>query len=257
MTAPDDVPDDASAEIPHDDALLARLRANLDAHDVRTHPLDGRRHAAVAVLVLDSDAAAHGRDLGWDDGRLDAEVVMQDVPGDTTGLDGSVAGTSGGAAILLTRRGAGLPSHARQWALPGGRIDAGETPLEAAIRETHEEVGVVVTAADCLGRLDDYPTRSGYVISPFVFWVPDEVAVVPNPGEVASVHRISLRELDRPDSPRFVAIPESDRPVIQVAIGRDLVHAPTGAVVHQFHEVAVHGRPTRVDELEQPVFAWR
>ena len=71
---------------------------------------------------------------------------------------------------MLTRRGAHLSAHARQWAFPGGRVDDGETVLEAALREMHEEVGLELSSSDLLGRLDDYPTRSGYVMSPFVFW---------------------------------------------------------------------------------------
>ena len=112
------------------------------------------------------------------------------------------------------------------------------------------------TGADLLGRLDDYPTRSGYVISPFVFWAGDADPVA-NPDEVASIHRVALRELTRDDSPRFVSIPESDRPVIQLPIGDDLIHAPTGAVLYQFRAVAHDGEEVRVADLEEPVFAWR
>ncbi len=57
--------------------------------------------------------------------------------------------------------------------------------------------------------------------------------------------------------PRLIAIPESDRPVIQVPILGTLVHAPTAAVVYQMREVVMHGRSTRVDDLEQPVWAWQ
>jgi 8-oxo-dGTP pyrophosphatase MutT (NUDIX family) len=239
------------------DELQDLMRRNLAGHEVRTHPLDGRRHAAVAVVVVDSDAERHGHDDGWA-GVPDGGVV-QEIPGrrEGDGIDGNVAGTAGGPAVLLTRRGAHLSAHARQWALPGGRINAGERPVDAALRELHEELGLRCSEADVLGRLDDYPTRSGYVITPFVVWGGADPDLVPDPGEVASVHRVSLRELLRPDSPRFVRIPESERPVVQIPIGRDLVHAPTGAVLLQFRVVAVEGRPERVDHLEQPVFAWR
>ena len=125
------------------------------------------------------------------------------------------------------------------------------------MREAQEEVGLHLTTDDLLGQLDDYPTRSGYVISPFVFWLSSDLELVANPSEVASVHRISIRELTRPDSPRFVKIPESERPVVQLPIGGDLIHAPTGAVMYQFRAVAYDGDDVRVDELEQPVFAWR
>jgi len=108
-----------------------------------------------------------------------------------------------------------------------------------------------------LGVLDDYPTRSGFVITPFVFWGGADPAMTPHPGEVLSVHRVSFRELCRPDSPRFITIPQSDRPVVQIPVGGDLIHAPTGAVLLQFRRVAIEGVTERVAEYEQPVFAWR
>ena len=108
-----------------------------------------------------------------------------------------------------------------------------------------------------VGQLDDYPTRSGYVITPFVFWAGVDAQPEPNPVEVASIHRIPISELTRPDSPRFVRIPESPRPVVQIPIGGDLIHAPTGAIIHPFRAVAVDGRTVRIDEYEQPLFAWK
>ncbi len=253
-------PEPSTGEIAHDESLRERLSANLARHDVQRHPGEGRKHAAVAVIVLDSDAELHGADPAFR--GLTAEErreMLAAVPGaaDDPMLTGDVEGTAGGAAVLLTRRGSHLRGHGGQWALPGGRLDAGETPLEAAMREADEEVGLQLTSDDLLGQLDDYPTRSGYVISPFVFWLSDDRDPVANPAEVASVHRVSMRELTRDDSPRFVSIPESDRPVVQVPIGGDLIHAPTGAVLYQFRAVAYDGLNTRVDELEQPVFAWR
>jgi len=73
----------------------------------------------------------------------------------------------------------------------------------------------------------------------------------------ARVHIVPLEDLDAPDVPRFVSIPESDRPVIQVPLLGSLIHAPTAAVIYQMREVVSHGRATRVDHLEQPVWAWR
>ncbi|WP_199433270.1 NUDIX hydrolase [Qaidamihabitans albus] len=161
----------------------------------------------------------------------------------------------GEAGIWLTRRAAMLRAHAGQFALPGGRVDEGEDVEGAALRELHEELGVRLGEQDVLGRLDDYVTRSGYVITPLVVWAGAAPRVRPNPAEVARVHWIPLRELDVPA--RFVRIPESDRPVIQLPLVGTLVHAPTAAILHQFREVALHGRHTRVAHLEQPVFAWR
>ena len=239
--------------IPHDDELRDRLMTNLARHKVRRHDLNHRRHAAVGIVVIDSDER-HGHDPV----AFDRVSLLDEIPGvDSTDLTGRVDGTAGGAAIILTRRGSRLNAHANQWALPGGRIDDNETPLEAALREMSEEVNLSLSPDDLLGQLDDYPTRSGYVITPFVFWAGTEADPVANPAEVASIHRISIRELTREDSPRFVTIPESDRPVVQVPIGGDLIHAPTGAIIYQFRAVAYDGAAIRVDELEQPVFAWK
>ena len=87
--------------------------------------------------------------------------------------------------MLLTLRAAGLRAHRGQWALPGGRCDAGETPVEAALRELHEELGLELGPEDVLGLLDDYPTRSGYLITPVVVWAATKAAgLSPNPAEV-------------------------------------------------------------------------
>src|SRR5262249_51502094 len=173
------------------EALVARARAHLDGFERRALPPDGRRPAAVAVVLL----------------------------GDDTGR----------ACFLLTRRAAGLRQHARQWALPGGRLDPGESAVDAARRELSEEVGLALGPEAALGLLDDYPTRSGFLITPVVFWGGLDPVLAPNPNEVASVHRVPLDDLDHPDVPRLVTIPESDRPVIQVPLLSTLVHAPTAA----------------------------
>jgi 8-oxo-dGTP pyrophosphatase MutT (NUDIX family) len=204
---------------PFDDALRARASAHLAHFDRRSIAVDGRRPAAVAVVLLPDD--------------------------------------EGRACFLITRRAATLKTHTRQWALPGGRIEPGERAESAALRELAEEVGVVAEESAVLGLLDDYATRSGFIMTPVVVWAPGPVALTPDPAEVAGVYRVPLDELDRPDVPRLITIPESDRPVIQVPILGALVHAPTAAVVYQMREVVVHGRSTRVHDLEQPVWAWR
>jgi len=163
----------------------------------------------------------------------------------------------GNAALVLTRRAAHLNAHAGQFALPGGRVDEGETAAEAALREAREEINLELSREAILGQLDDYPTRSGYLITPLVAWAAREARMEANPSEVAEIYRIALGELSRPGSPEFVAIPESDRPVIRYPLLGTTIHAPTAAVLYQFMEVCVHGRATRVAHLEQPVWAWR
>ena len=204
-----------------DEKLRATIVDRLSRFDVRRRTDPGSlRHAAVAVTVIESE-------------------------------------TSGEAAFLLTKRTPKLRAHGGQWALPGGRVDPGEAIEQTALRELHEELGVLAAADDVLGTLDDYPTRSGYLIAPVVVWLRGLVDLVPNPGEVAAAYRIRCAELFRPDSPEIVAIEESDRPIIRLPLPVATVNAPTAAVLYQFKEVALAGRDTRVDHYEQPVFAWR
>jgi 8-oxo-dGTP pyrophosphatase MutT (NUDIX family) len=168
-----------------------------------------------------------------------------------TGADGSDE-----TALLLTRRASGLRSHRAQWALPGGRCDAGETQIQSALRELREELGLALGEDAVLGLLDDYPTRSGYLITPVVVWAGAGQAIAPNPAEVASVHPIPLGMIERADAFDFISIRESTRRVIRFHWEDRLIHAPTAAMIYQFREV-LGGRDTRVADLEQPVFAWK
>jgi len=168
----------------------------------------------------------------------------------------TAADQAGETAFLLTRRASGLRAHRAQWALPGGRCDAGETQIQSCLRELREELGLDLGQDAVLGLLDDYPTRSGYLITPVVVWADGNGVIVPNPQEVASVHRIPLGTIERDRAFDFVAIPESTRRVIRFHWDERLIHAPTAAMIYQFREVLA-GRDTRVADLEQPVFAWK
>jgi 8-oxo-dGTP pyrophosphatase MutT (NUDIX family) len=216
-----------------DDALRARIRSHLASFEPVLVAADERHRAAVAVTVTD---AGHGADLPG----LPWHEAWSPEP-----------------ALILTRRSASLRSHAGQWAFPGGRLDSGETPVQAALREMHEEIAVQLAADAVLGRLDDFVTRSGFVMSPMVVWGGPHLETWPNPQEVASVHRIPLSEFLRHDAPRLDPADQGEHPILRMPVGDDHIAAPTAAIIYQFREVCLLGRATRVSHFEQPRFAWR
>ncbi len=221
----------AAMDLPPARNLLATLRERLRGFQVQSLPAEGRRHAAVVVAVTE---AGFGPDL--------------------PGLP-QHAGWSEAPALLLTKRAETLSSHAGQWAMPGGSIDEGESPEEGALRELHEEVGLVLDVSAVLGRLDDYVTRSGYLITPVVVWAGAARDVVPNAAEVAAIHRIPAAELLREDAPLLNNVPGSEHPVLRMPIGERWIAAPTAAFLYQFRELCLLGRPTRVAHFDQPMFA--
>jgi len=216
-----------------DESLYERIQGNLSAFTVRTSRVDDAHHAAVAITVTD---VGHGAQL----------------PGLPDHADWQSE-----AALLLTRRSATLRKHAGQWAFPGGRLDPGETPIETALREMHEEVDLALSEDRVLGCLDDFVTRSGFVMTPVVVWAGAGARTEPNPAEVASVHRIPVSEFLRDDAPMLEVADSSEHPVLRMPVGDDHIAAPTAALIYQFREVCLLGRDTRVAHFEQPEFAWR
>lgn len=169
-----------------------------------------------------------------------------------------IAAYQGGPTILLTRRSGKLRAHSGQWALPGGRLDAGESAADAALRELQEEINLTLPRSAIMGRLDDYVTRSGYRITPVVLWSGEESDhLKPNPDEVASIHTVSFKELASPSAPQFEEIPESDRKVLSMRLSVDQIYAPTAAFLYQFREVGILGKNIRVLHYDQPRFAWK
>jgi len=197
--------------------LREQMAGYLAAFERAALPGDGLKPASVAVCV----------------------VIKEDTP-----------------CLLITRRAAGMRSHSSQWALPGGRREPGEGVEDAARRELAEETALETSPADVLGVLDDYATRSGYLMTPVVLWGGQAGSRLRrNAAEVERIHSIPLADFDVP--PRLLKIPQSDRPVLQLPLLGRMVNAPTAAIIYQFCQVALHGLATRVAHYEQPVFAWK
>jgi len=103
--------------------------------------------------------------------------------------------TPAGLELLFTVRSSELRSHAGQIAFPGGRLDEGESLVEAACRETQEEIGVSVQEAAVLGFLDDHPSPAKYVVTPVVAVLPWPQRLQLNEAEVEEVFTVPLDDL--------------------------------------------------------------
>ena len=216
-----------------DDALRRLVHERLRSFELHTAGEHPHRAAAVAVAITEEGLGA----------------ALPGLPQHTA--------WSERAALILTRRSERLRDHAGQWALPGGRIEPGETPEQAALRELFEEVDLALGADTVLGRLDDYVTRSGFVITPVVVWAGAARTMTPNLAEVQSIHRIPIAEFLRTDAPMLDASADAARPVLRMPVGSHWIAAPTAAVLYQFRELCIEGRATRVAHFEQPEFAWK
>ena len=96
----------------------------------------------------------------------------------------------GGATVLMTRRSDSLASHTGQIAFPGGRLDPGETVVDAALREAFEEVALDPALVEVLGVGDAYETGTGFLVTPVVGWLTATPATIPALDEVAEVFEV-------------------------------------------------------------------
>ena len=212
-------------EWPYTAETRARLAANLGAYARRSRAAAGLRPAAVVIVLAPSP--------------------------------------EGGTTLLLTRRVAQLSSHAGQYALPGGRLDPGEDALAAARRELAEELGIDAGPEKVLGALDDLPTRSGYLVTPFVVWLGAEAEPRIAPDEIAALFHVPLEDLfagrGRGGNRDEARGSEGEPGVFSLYIptlGHDLF-APTAAILDHFREVALMGRSTPPVVFGEPRFARR
>jgi 8-oxo-dGTP pyrophosphatase MutT (NUDIX family) len=154
--------------------------------------------------------------------------------------------------VPIFQRTSNMSRHAGQMALPGGRLHEGESAEECAIRELREELGLSVNSVDVIGVLDDFDTRSGFTITPVVIWSDAEAAALrPSHHEVAELYVIAIPEL------RAAVSEAKPGEAFSLRLERLEVFAPTAAILYQFSEVALDGRPVRVTDFYQPPFTHR
>jgi 8-oxo-dGTP pyrophosphatase MutT (NUDIX family) len=181
-------------------------------------------------------------------------TTVPDSPGlRRAGVVICVVRDEGVPSVILIKR-AARGRNAGQWGLPGGRLEEGESPEQAALRELEEELGLAADPEQVLGRLDDFPATSGFAISPIVVALPEPGPLRPN-AEVSSAHLVTLGRLAADETPRWVDAPGGGR-LLQMHLGPGWrVHAPTGAILWQFREVVLLGRhahDARVADFQQP-----
>ena len=170
----------------------------------------------------------------------------------------TLAPLGAGTGYVFTQRSYALRRGAGQYALPGGNLEPGETALAAALRELREELGIDLPATAALGMLDDFITRGGHVVTPIVLWSETVPVLIPCPTEVHAAWLLPLEALDRPDVPRWRPGEPGGTPILKMpVVAGKWVNPPTAALLYQFREVALHGRPTRVAAVGQPEWTAR
>jgi 8-oxo-dGTP pyrophosphatase MutT (NUDIX family) len=153
--------------------------------------------------------------------------------------------TEGQAYVVLTRRSPGLRSHTSQVSFPGGRLDPGETPLDAALRETREEIGLDPAGVEVLGRLSTVRTAVNPApIVPFVGALGRRPVLRPNPAEVERAFTVSLVELSDPEVYReeiWTFADEPERPMHFFELVGDTVWGATARMLRELLELVLDG----------------
>jgi 8-oxo-dGTP pyrophosphatase MutT (NUDIX family) len=171
---------------------------------------------------------------GYGDHRLNpdlADMIPTDKLRDAAVLI-AVVDRGAGSTLLLTKRNERLRAHSGQIAFPGGRLDATDaSPEAAALRETHEEIGLAPRFVEVVGRIPDYLTGSGYRVAPVLAVVRPPLALVLNPDEVDAAFEVPLRFLMDPANHRkesrhwnererfFYVMPWEDRRIWGITAG--------------------------------------
>jgi len=136
--------------------------------------------------------------------------------------------------MVFTKRRAALRNHGGQISFPGGTRDPEDsTPLDTALRETREELGIPSEKIDVLGTLDEVPTITNYRILPFVGAIPTDFAYLPSPHEIESVMEVPLVHLFNPSIHRVERrwVLESEREIYFYDYGPNVIWGVTARIL--------------------------
>ena len=186
-------------------------------------PTEPAAFGAFARRRLDAAPPVDAFRLAASDFALSGDMPQDLPPPRAAAVLAPIVVHADGFTVLLTERATGMRAHSGQIAFPGGKIDPGETPLEAALREAEEEIGLDRAFIEPLGWLDAYSTGTGFRIAPLVALVRPGFALTLNRFEVADAfetplaflmdeanHQIHERDIGG-RTRRFYAMPHNDR----------------------------------------------
>ena len=146
--------------------------------------------------------------------------------------------------VVLQKRSQMVEHHKGEISFPGGMADAeDESPLATALREAQEEMGIRPEDVDLIGRLDDSPTITGFMISAYVGAIPADYQFAPSEIEVESVLQPPLSHLRNPSSRRSEARMRADGTVDETpafVCGDEIIFGATARILDQFLTLTAH-----------------
>jgi 8-oxo-dGTP pyrophosphatase MutT (NUDIX family) len=162
----------------------------------------------------------------------------------------------GEARLILTRRSAGLRTHKGEVSFPGGRLDTGEGPAEAALREAHEEVGLDPDLVQTVGWMHPVMTMvSASLIVPVIATLTARPRLVVSPVEVERVFDVSLAELALPGifheerwriAGRTTSGTDDDAFAVRFfEVAGEMIWGATARMLYELLTIVLTGQPTR------------